>query len=314
MKITLFCLIMLVFTSLAWDPLSSYYFSEVLPVTGADSDFSLGYFGFSQYWETDTLGFDSLYEHRKGYGVIRFMWNGRYGLTSSHTIGIAVPGFLQLSGPGDTTGVGIADPWIVLDGWMSRDPQFILRGALRPSLKGTFEAGDYSESDRHVAAEVSATVQMPLADRSSGPQMKFSGGLRNYFTAWGENPGAPGDSAETSPGMELRGGAMVILPVNRELDFNAGLEFAKRGETEVDSEDINGSEVSYIDLRSGITLNNSQLELTVDVFYRLSGENVNKEWGLMVSGIGMGLGDLFTTGSGGRSGSGTGSGSGSGRR
>ena len=286
--------------SMAWDPLSSYYLSHVLQVTGTDSNFALGYFSFGQYWETDTLNFDSLYDYREGYGILRFMWAGRYGLTSSHTISLVVPGFLQFSGPGDTTGVGIADPWICVDGWMSRDPQLILRGALRPTLKGTLDTGDYTESDRHVAAEVSGTVEMPVAGNSSGPRLEISAGLRHYFTAWDQVPGSPGDSADTSPGTEFRGGARMILPVNRELDFNAGLEMCSRSETEVESQDITGSEVSFVDLRTGIELDNSQLQLKVDLFYRVSGQNVNKEWGLMVSGIGWDFGDLFSLGSGGR--------------
>ncbi|HPR21342.1 MAG TPA: hypothetical protein PK991_01465 [Candidatus Sabulitectum sp.] len=300
MRLSLAVAVVLVCTALAWDPLSSHYLSHVLPVTGTDSDFSLGYFSFGEYWETDTLGFDSLYEYREGYGIVRFMWAGRYGLTSSHTISLIVPGFLQFSGPGDTTGVGIADPWIVVDGWMSRDPQFVLRGALRPTLKGTLDTGDYTESDRHVAAEVSGTMEIPMGGSSTGPRLQVSGGLRHYFTAWDQVPGAPGDSADTSPGMEFRAGALAVLPVNRELDFHAGLEMASRSETEVDSQDINGSEVSHVDLRTGIQLDNSQLQLTVDLFYRVSGENTNKEWGLMVSGIGWNLGDLFSVGTGGR--------------
>lgn len=303
MRNLLLCLLVVAGVSVAWDPLSSHYNSHVLAVTGGDSDFSIGYFGFSQYWETDTLNFDSLYDHREGYGILRFMWKGSYGLTSSHTISLTVPGFLQFSGPGDTTGVGIADPWICVDGWMSRDPQLILRGALRPTLKGTLDTGDYTESDRHVAAEVSGTVEMPISGTSAGPRVEISAGIRHYFTAWDQVPGAPRDSADTSPGNEFRGGALMILPVNRELDFNVGLEFATRSETEVESLQITGSEVSHVDLRSGIVLDNSQLKLNVDVFFRLSGQNVNKEWGVMVSGIGFDFGDLFSVASGGRSGS-----------
>lgn len=311
MRTTLLTLVLLVTVTLAWDPLSYGYLSEVLPVTGTSSDFGFGYFGFSQYWETDTLGFDSLYDYREGFGVIRFQWAGRYGLTSSHTISLVVPGFLQLAGPGDTTGVGIADPWICLDGWMNRDPQFILRAALRPTLKGTLDTGDYTESDRHVAAEVSGTVLVPISGSNTGPRLQISGGLRHYFSAWDGVPGAPGDSAETSPGTEFRGEARIILPVNRELNFHAGLEMASRGEIEVNSIDIAGSEESFVDLRTGIELDNTQLKLQVDIYYRLSGENVNKEWGLIVSGIGFDMGDLFDIGSSGRS---TSAGSGSGGR
>jgi hypothetical protein len=316
MKTAALLSVFFVAVSFAWDPLSYSYLNEVLPVTGVTSDFGLGYFAASEYWETDTLDFDSLYSYRKGYGVVRFLWAGRYGLTSSHTISIVVPAFLQLSGPEDTTGVGIADPWICVDGWMSRDPQFILRGALRPTLKGTLDTGNYTESDRHVAAEVSATFLIPVSGALSGPGIQASGGLRKYFTAWGPIPGAPRDSADTSPGMEFRGEARMILPVNRELNFHAGLELATRSETKVDSREIPGSEVSSLDLRTGIELKNTQLELNVDVYYRLSGQNVSREWGFVVRGLGMNMSNIFNTGSGGRSStSGTGSGnSGSGRQ
>lgn len=300
MRTTVFVLAFWAGLALAWDPLSYGYLSEVLPVTGTSSDFGLGYFGFSQYWETDTLGFDSLYDCREGFGVVRFVWAGRYGLTSSHTISLIIPAFLQLAGPGDTTGVGIADPWICLDGWMSRDPHFILRGAIRPTLKGTLDTGDYTESDRHVATELSATFLIPVSGTLSGPRLQVSGGLRHYFTAWDQVPGSPRDSADTSPATELRGEARLILPVNRELNFHAGLEMATRGETEVDSEEIAGSQVSHVDLRTGIELDNSQLKLKVDIYYRLSGENVNKEWGIIVSGIGFDMGNLFNLGTGGR--------------
>ncbi len=308
MRLTLFVLVLLVTLSLAWDPMSYNYLSEVLPVTGTSSNFAFGYFGASQYWETDSLGFDSLYDYRDNFGVVRFLWAGSYGLTSSHTISLIIPGFLQLQGPGDTLGVGIADPWISFDGWVSRDPHLIVRGALRPTLKGALDTGNYTESDRHVAAEVSATVLFPISGTLAGPRLQVSGGLRNYFTAWDQVPGSPRDSADTSPAVELRGEARLILPVNQELNFHAGLEMVTRGETEVDSEDIAGSEVSLIDFRTGIDLMNSQMEISVDVFYRVSGENVSKEWGVLVSGIGgFDLGDLFDVGStGGRTSTGSG--------
>ncbi|MCK5786084.1 MAG: hypothetical protein KAH54_05960 [Candidatus Sabulitectum sp.] len=313
MRTTVIVLSLFVAVALAWDPLSYSYLSDVLPVTGASSDFGFGYFGFSQYWETDTLGFDSLYDHREGFGVVRFLWAGRYGLTSSHTISLVVPAFLQLSGPGDTTGVGIADPWICVDGWVSRNPHLILRGALRPTLKGTLDTGGYTESDRHVAVEASGTVVVPVSGSLSGPRLQISAGLRHYFTAWAEVPGAPGDSADTSPGLELRGEARMLLPVNQELNFHAGIEMATRSETEIASVEIAGSEVSHVDLRTGIELNNSQIELDVDVFYRITGQNVDKEWGVMVSGIGFAIMDLFnnvtsSTDSGGRDSSDPGSG------
>ena len=300
MKVTVVMLVLFVSIGLAWDPLAYSYLNEVLSVTETESDFSFGFFSSGQYWETDTLGFDSLYDYRDNLGVIRFQWAGRYGLTPSHTISLIVPGFLQVAGSTDTLGVGIADPWICFDGWISRSPHFLLRGALRPTLKGALDTGNYTESDRHVAVEISGTAVMPINNSSSGPRVQLTGGLRQYFTAWDQVPSSPGDSADTSPGIELRGEALLILPVNRELNFHAGLEFARRGETEVNSVDINGSEVSYVDLRSGIQIDNTQLTFEVDVYYRMMGQNVNKEWGLVVSGIGFDMGNLFDLGTSGR--------------
>lgn len=297
MKVSVFILVLFISISLAWDPLAYSYLNEVLSVTETESDFSFGYFSSGQYWETDTLGFDSLYDYRDNFGVIRFQWTGRYGLTPSHTISLVVPGFLQVAGSTDTLGLGIADPWICFDGWISRNPQFILRGALRPTLKGALDTGNYTESDRHVAVEVSGTTVVPINSSSSGPRVQLTGGLRHYFTAWDQVPSSPGDSADTSPATELRGEALLILPVNRELNFHAGFEFASRGETEVNSIDINGSERAYVDLRTGIQIDNSQLTFEVDVFYRMTGKNVDKEWGILVSGIGFDMGDLFDIGS-----------------
>jgi hypothetical protein len=300
-RCTILACVLLAGVSNAWDPLSYNYLNRVLPVTGTSSNVSIGYFGFSEYWETDTLGFDSLYSHRESYGVLRFMWAGRYGLTSSHTISLTLPGYVQFSGPGESLSAGIIDPWISVDGWVSRDPQLIIRGALRPTLKGTLESGDYREGDRHVAAELSGTVELPVSGGSGGPLFLGSIGFRKYFTAWDQVPGAPGDSADTSPAVEFRGGGRMVLPVNRELDFHAGLEFATRGETSIQSDEIPGSGVSSVDLRTGFSLDNSQLELDVDVYIRLAGENVNKEWGVILSGIGLNFGDLFSVGTGGRS-------------
>jgi len=43
------------------------------------------------------------------------------------------------------------------------------------------------------------------------------------------------------------------------------------------------------------------------VYIRLGGENVDKEWGIILSGIGIDLGDVFSVGTGGRSSEGGGS-------
>jgi hypothetical protein len=37
--------------------------TRVLRSTESSGDFAIGYFSSGSYWETDTLGFDSLYEY-----------------------------------------------------------------------------------------------------------------------------------------------------------------------------------------------------------------------------------------------------------
>ena len=80
---------------------------------------------------------------------------------------------------------------------------------------------------------------------------------------------------------------------------------ATRGDTSVRREsgtdEVNGSSFHQYDLRGGFELDNSSISLTADVWYRLGGENTPKEWGLMISGIGLGLDDIFgSSGGGGR--------------
>ena len=51
-------------------------------------------------------------------------------------------------------------------------------------------------------------------------------------------------------------------------------------------------------VRAGFDLDNPGISLSADVWYRLGGENTTKEWGFMLSGIGLGLDDLFGSGGG----------------
>lgn len=286
-----------------FDPLYYNGLTRVLGVTESKGDFAIGYFSASSFWETDTLGFDSLYEYRDTQGFIQAAWTGRYGLTSSHTISLIIPMYLQIAGS-ENPGFGITDPWISLDGWMSRSPHYLIRGAFRPAFKGYLEGGDVTRSDPHMAGELSATFELPMGPRG-GSRFDFTGGLRHHFTAWDRIPGTRRDSAETSPGMELRGAGFLVAPMNPELSVRIGGEFATRGRTSYRTEEgvrvrVTGSERSYFDLRGGFVLENPQLKLTADVYIRLAGENVDKEWGVIFSGIGIGLGDIFGVGTGGR--------------
>ena len=285
-----------------WDPLYYNGLTRVLRSTESSGDFAIGYFSASSFWETDTLGFDSLYDYRETQGFLQAAWTGRYGLTSSHTISLIVPMYLQLSGSGEA-GAGITDPWISLDGWMSRSPQYLIRGAFRPAFKGYLESSDPPRSDPHMAAEIAASFELPLSP-GSGSNFALTGGLRHYFTAWDRIPGTRSDSSETSPGLELRGCGFIVTPVNPELSVRIGGEFATRGKTSYEAEagsiSVPGSSRSYFDLRGGFMLTNPQMKLTADVYIRLSGQNVDKEWGIILSGIGIDLGDIFGVGTGGR--------------
>ncbi len=291
-----------------WDPLYYNGLTRVLRSTESTGDFAIGYFSAGSYWETDTLGFDSLYEHRETQSLLQAAWTGRYGLTSSHTISLVLPMYLQLSGS-EESNIGITDPWISLDGWMSRSPHYLLRGAFRPAFKGYLESADPPRSDPHMAAEIAASFELPLGPRS-GSRFDVTGGLRYYFTAWDKIPGTQNDSSETSPGVELRGCGFLVAPINPELSVRVGGEFATRGQTSYDTEagsvEVNGSGRSYFDLRGGFMLTNPQMKFNADVYIRLAGENIDKEWGIIVSGIGLDLGDIFGVSTGGRSSEGRG--------
>ncbi len=289
--------------ALGWDPLYYNGLTRVLRTTESSGDFAIGYFSAGSFWETDTLGFDSLYSHRDTQGFINAAWTGRYGITSSHTISLIIPMYLQVSGS-ENPGLGITDPWISLDGWMSRSPHYLIRGAFRPAFKGYLESADVPRSDPHMAGELAASFEMPMGP-GSGSRFDFTGGLRYYFKAWDRIPGTRRDSAETSPGAELRGVGFLVTPLNPELSVRIGGEFATRGRTSYETEEgttvrVRGSDRSYFDLRGGFVLSNPQLKLTADVYIRLGGENVDKEWGVIFSGIGIGLGDIFSVGTGGR--------------
>jgi hypothetical protein len=295
--------ILLAGVSEGYDPLYYNTLTEVLGATQASGDFGIGFFSAGSYWETDSTGRDSLYEFREALSVIRLSVAGQYGLTSSHTIGIVLPAYLQVAGEGDSAGVGIADPWITFDGWIERTPQLVGRAALRIPLKGALESGGYSESDRHLAIDGSLTMQTPISG-SSGPLIRATGGLRYCFWAWDQVPGTSRDSADTRPPLEIRGAGSVVLPINIELTVRLGMEVATRGDVsaklESGTEEISGSSFHQYDLRGGFDLDNSSIQLSADVWYRLGGENTTREWGFMISGIGLGLDDILGSSGGGR--------------
>ena len=285
-------------SALSYDPLYYDNLTEALHSMQVEGDVAFGYFGANAYWLTDSLGNSEEYEYSTSLGVVRFQFLGRYGLTNSHTVSLIIPGFLQLQGSGETNGIGIADPWISLDGWLTREPRIFARGAIRIPLKGALESGDYSESDRHFAFDGAITIVSPLSS-GSGINIEATAGLRYYLSAWDMLHSNRRDSAETKPPVELRLAGFFVLPVNPELSLRLGGEVARRGETEaringIWSDQV-GSEFGYQDLRAGFSLNNESINLTAEAFYRLGGENTAKEWGLMISGTGLDLTDLFTT-------------------
>ncbi len=294
----------LVFVTAAdgYDPLYHDNLTEALHSMETDGDVILGFFRAGSYWRTDSLGHSELHDYQQGLSVVRLLFLGRYGLTNSHTVSLLVPAFLLLRGPGDSTGAGIVDPWISLDGWLTREPRVFARGAIRLPLKGALESGDYSESDRHLALDGAVTVVSPLS-AGSGITVEGTAGLRYYTSAWDGLYETPRDSAETKPPLELRFTGFLVLPVNPELSLRVGGDFAGRGETQAlingDWTGQDNSAFSRKDLRTGFSLNNERLNLAVDVYYRFAGENDDKEWGLMVSGTGLNIKDLFS-GSGGR--------------
>ncbi len=284
--------------ALGYDPLYYDNLTEALRAMEADGDVAFGYFGANSYWATDTLGNSEQHDYDTSLGVIRFQFLGRYGLTNSHTISVVVPGFIQLQGPGHENGIGIADPWVSLDGWLTREPRLFARGAIRIPLKGALESGDYSESDRHLALDGAMTVVTPIS-ANSGVTVEATAGLRYYMSAWDGLFSSPRDSAETKPPVELRMAGFLVMPVNPELDLRFGGEIATRGETEAEIEgywqDQDGSSMNLRDLRGGFNVHNESLDLTAEVFYRFGGENVAREWGIMVSGTGLDFTDLFSS-------------------
>jgi len=284
-------------TALSYDPLYYDNLTEALHSMQADGDVAFGYFGASKYWRADSLGNSEEFEYSTSHGVLRFQFLGRYGLTNSHTLSLIIPGFIQLQGSG-SNGLGIADPWISLDGWLTREPKLFARGALRIPLKGALESGDYSESDRHFAFDGAMTIVSPLSS-GSGINIEATAGLRYYLSAWDMLYADRRDSAETKPPVELRLAGFFVLPVNPELSLRLGGEVATRGETEAQINgvwtDQIGSGFGQQDLRAGISINNESLDLTAEVFYRLGGESTAKEWGLIISGTGLDFTDLFTS-------------------
>ncbi|RKZ10656.1 hypothetical protein DRQ25_02230 [Candidatus Fermentibacteria bacterium] len=297
-RISISLILLVCGTALSYDPLYYNNLTEALQSMQMDGDVAFGYFGANSYWWTDSLGSSEEHEYSTSLGVIRFQFLGRYGLTSSHTLSVIIPGFVQLQGSGESGGIGIVDPWISLDGWLTREPRIFVRGAIRIPLKGALESGDYSESDRHFAFDGAMTIVSPLSS-GSGINVEATAGLRYYLSAWDMLHGERRDSAETKPPIELRLSGFFVLPINPELSLRLGGEVATRGETEAQIDGIwsgqIGSEFSYQDLRAGFSLNNASLDLTAEVFYRLGGENTAKEWGLMISGTGLDFTDLFTS-------------------
>ncbi|MBN1433193.1 hypothetical protein JW921_00420 [Candidatus Fermentibacterales bacterium] len=285
----------------AYDPLYYSNRTEVLPMLGAEGRMAFGFFSSKQVWMTDSTGESHLEDLSSALSVIRMSFIGGYGLTRSHTIGVIIPMYLQVSGPSDSIGGGISDPWVTLEGWIERNPQVILRGAVRIPFKGYLETGDYTEGDPHWALDGAVTVDHAA---SSAFHLQGTLGLRYSFGAWDLVPGTRRDSATTTPPIELRGTGFLVLPVNPELEVRAGLEYSSRGNTESEldgvSEEIEHSSVSALDFRGGFSLDNTQLQLVADVYYRISGENTFKEWGIMIQGLGLDFGSLLGLGSSGR--------------
>ena len=301
MRSTLYLLLAVaVSTAFCYDPLFHDNLTEVLSATGTDGDVALGYFSTGGIWRPDSTGENTYYELESGISVLRMLATGRYGLTSSHTLSAVVPAYVLLSAPGDSSGGGIPGVWVSLDGWMERDPQVLLRGALRIPFKGALETGEYRDSEENLKLDASVTVETPISRAYGGAVLRGTGGLRYSLWSWDAVP-ARGedlpDSADVRPAVELRLQGMLAFQANPELELRGGLEFATRGETDIrtDAEELEleNSGRQTLDLRAGFALSRSDLPLSFDLYYRLSGENAPKEWGIMVSGIGLGLGDLF---------------------
>lgn len=292
-------LLLLTGAASAWDPLFYSNLSRVLQSTETSGDVAIGFFSAPSYWSTDSTGQSQQEDFTTSLSVLRVVAVGRYGLTNSHTVSLVIPAFIQLAGEGDSTGAGIADPWVSLDGWIQREPMIIARGALRIPLKGYLDSGDYTESDRHLALDGAVTVESEV---SPGVALRGTAGLRYSMSAWDRIPGSR-DSSDTRPPIEIRGTGFAVFSANPELDLRVGLEFATRGNVSAKIGDswqsIENSARSSIDLRAGFDLENESTTLKADVYYRFSGENIVKEWGIIVTGLGLDFTDLFGTGSGG---------------
>lgn len=279
----------------AYDPLYLDTPTEVLRSMEISGNVAFGYFGAGSYWESDTSGTNVLLELDPPLGVLRFLMTGRYGLTNSHTISAIVPAYLKVSGYGDSLAMGISDLWFTFDGWLARIPMLIARGALRLPLNEMFETAGYNESDRHAALDGSLTLETPLTH--GGITIEATAGLRYYFRALDKIPGPTKDSANTKPPIELRLTGHLSFPVNPELSLTIGGDYAMRGDTdaEIDGEIeiIEHSNFSTLDIRTGFVLLHDPLELSIECFYRVSGENTDKEWGIMFDGTGINFWEMF---------------------
>lgn len=289
-------------TSAGWDVLYYDQPLSVLPSMQTDGDIALGFFSSNAYWAPDSSGDSQEYEISPALSVIRVHASGRYGITSSHSIGVIIPAYIQVSGPSDSTGGGVSDPWITFDGWIERTPMVIGHLALRIPLKGALESGDYTEGDPHLAFDGALSVESPLS--GPGVSLRATAGLRYSLAAWSADPRSPRDSLETQPPVEIRGNGFLVLKANPQLSLRAGGEFAARGdvkaEVDGDWETLDDTARNSIDFRAGFDLEGQGMSLSADLYYRLSGSNVNKEWGLMVSGLGLDFTDLFGAGGGSR--------------
>jgi hypothetical protein len=191
---------------------------------------------------------------------------------------------------------------------MERDPQVLLRGAIRIPFKGALESGSYREGEQNLALDGSVTVETPISRAYGGASLRGTGGLRYSFWSWDAVPGTGQDlpdSADVRPAVEVRLLGQIAFQANQELELHGGLEFATRGDTDIRTADgdmeLENTGRRTLDLRAGFAMSRSDMPLSFDLYYRLDGENAPKEWGLMVSGIGLGLGDFFGGGtSGGR--------------
>lgn len=279
----------------AYDPLYYDNPTSVLHSMEISGNIAFGYFGASSYWEPDTSGTSTSVELNPPLGVLRFLLTGKYGLTNSHTISVIIPAYIKVQGYGDSLAMGISDPWFTFDGWLSRSPMLVARGAVRFPLNEAFETEGYNESDRHLALDGSLTIETPLTH--GGITFEGTAGFRYYFRAWDGLPLSLKDSANTKPPIELRLTGHLSFPVNPELTLMIGGEYAMRGDTdaEINGENTNieHSNFNALDIRAGFMLLHDPLELSIECFYRGLGENTNKEWGIMFDGTGINYWEMF---------------------